>query len=248
VSRRAGIIAVALGFLVSSCASGSSEPSTLLTGDQGPGVSPSAGAEPTLEPVASRPIGVDEIRLPGRAVGRSSRPGRPAQIGRLMIPKIGLSTAIFSGREAYMDQGPLHWYSSALPGQAGNSVFSGHRTTKTHPFRDLDDLSSGDRVTYDYNGRLITYLVYRVFVVKLDDYSILEHGDETITTLFACHPPGDNQHWLVAQARLTGTASPKPSPKPTPKPTPKPAAPKRTPGPAPTPRPLPTPSLAPPLP
>lgn len=234
-------VAAALGLVLAACAQDAPRPSRLLVGEQSS--TPAVGGdatEPTLAPVLQE-IGPDEIRLPGRAVGGAAA-GRPGQIGRLSIPRIGLDTAVFSGREELMNNGPLHWYASALPGRPGNAVFSGHRTTHTHPFRMLHLLSSGDKVSYTMPGGVFTYLVYRVFVVKLDDYSILEHGDESITTLFACHPPGDNQHWIVAQARLVGTRSPEPSAKSSPKPTTAPTPPSR---PERTPRPLPTPSLLP---
>ena len=52
-----------------------------------------------------------------------------------------------------------------MPGQVGNVVVGGHRTSKHRVFRHLDDLVAGDQIIFqDANGEHV-YLVNRVEIV-----------------------------------------------------------------------------------
>src|SRR4051794_20308415 len=46
-------------------------------------------------------------------------------------------------------KGPGHYPGTALPGQLGNLVVSGHRTTYLAPFNRLDELRPGDPVIFE---------------------------------------------------------------------------------------------------
>lgn len=133
---------------------------------------------------------------------------RYAPLGRLVIPAIGLDVAYVNGvHDAVLEHGPGLWPGTALPGAAGNAVLSGHRTTFTHPFGDLDLLGPGDTVrTTAGASRPVTYRVTRVFVVAERNYvdTVLrqpEGARARTLTMFACHPKGQRTHRIVVQAR-----------------------------------------------
>ncbi len=86
------------------------------------------------------------------------RRGARSKLGTLEIPTIGLKRAFYEGvHGAVVKMGPGHWPGTPFPGNAGNAVFAGHRTTYTKPFADLDLLDRGDpiRTTVGKNKRLV---------------------------------------------------------------------------------------------
>ena len=92
-------------------------------------------------------------RIPTRRPADPYAPGPIIQIGTIEIPKIGLVHPIFEGiRLTVIDHGPGHWPGSAMPCQAGNTVFPGHRVTHTHPFLNLDLLAPGDQIVFHMPG------------------------------------------------------------------------------------------------
>ena len=61
------------------------------------------------------------------------------EVGRLQIPRIGIDTVMLSGITlTTLDLGPGHWPGTAVPGQIGNVVVAGHRTSHNKVFRDID--------------------------------------------------------------------------------------------------------------
>ncbi|MGI8519760.1 MAG: class E sortase, partial [Actinomycetota bacterium] len=102
--------------------------------------------------------------------------------------------------------GPGHWPGTPIPGNAGNSVFAGHRTTFTAPFADLDLLRPGDPVTTRVGRNPpITYRVSRTTVVPESEYVdfVLKQPKKRrarILTLFACTPKGQRTHRIVVSA------------------------------------------------
>lgn len=134
--------------------------------------------------------------------------GRRVPLGVMEIPSIGLRTKFYDGVvDEAVELGPGHWPGTPWPGQAGNSVFAGHRTTHTHPFADLDLLDRGARVRVAMrNGRPTTYRVFSTSVVSEAEYAnvVLEQprnkAARTIT-LFACTPKGSRSHRIIVQAR-----------------------------------------------
>lgn len=132
-------------------------------------------------------------------------------IGRLEIPKIGLATDVRNGvHDRILETGVGHW-----PGtQTDNMVFSGHRTTYLHPFRDLDLLQTADQVVYvSGGGAPTTYEVFETRIVTEAEYvDVVLNGtpepDDRVITMFACHPKGQRTHRIVVRARaVTQVAS-----------------------------------------
>ena len=125
------------------------------------------------------------------------------RIGTMEIPKIGLKTDIYHGITLRnIDLGPSHWPGTALPGESGNAVFAGHRVTHTHPFRDIDQLVPGDRVTFTVNGVTSIYVVTGHEIVTPDEMRIVQQTPAPPATLFACHPPHFATHRYVVHLAL----------------------------------------------
>lgn len=146
----------------------------------------------------------------GKNVAIDFERGRRVPLGVMEIPAIDLRTKFYEGVvDEAVELGPGHWPGTPWPGQTGNSVFAGHRTTYTHPFLDLDLLDPGARVRVAMrNGRPTTYRVFRTIVVPEAEYAnvVLEQPRNKaarIITLFACTPKGSRTHRIIVQARAT---------------------------------------------
>ncbi len=123
----------------------------------------------------------------------------------IRIPKIGLSQAVAEGvSRDHLKEGPGHYPGTAVPGFTGNTVISGHRTTYTRPFYDLDLLEVGDAIVVDTPTGSYRYLVESVHVVAADDASLLETTERAVLTLTTCTPKGSARSRLVVVSVLEG--------------------------------------------
>lgn len=125
------------------------------------------------------------------------------ELGRIRIPTIGVDMPLYEGiRLSTLDLGPGHWPGTAMPGEVGNVVVGGHRTSKHRVFRHIDQLVAGDQIIFDdANGEHI-YIVNRVEIVDPTDVWIINPTDTPTATLFACHPPGSTRQRIVVFADL----------------------------------------------
>ena len=123
--------------------------------------------------------------------------------GTIRIPSIGVDQAIVRGvGRADLRQGPGHYPGTALPGTRGNTVISGHRTTYTKPFHDLDRLDIGDAIWVDTAEGSFKYIVQESFVVDPTNVEPLRGSDRAILTLTTCNPKGSAAQRLVVVAAL----------------------------------------------
>ena len=119
------------------------------------------------------------------------------------IPRIGLTSTMWEGiRLSTLNRGPGHWPGTALPGELGNVVVAGHRTSHNAEFRHLDDLEPGDEVIMSTLAGRFTYLVVGIEVVTPDALWIVDQTPAHTATLFACHPPGSVRERIVAHLEL----------------------------------------------
>ncbi|HUQ40059.1 MAG TPA: class E sortase [Acidimicrobiales bacterium] len=145
--------------------------------------------------------------LPGATATRARVASGPIKpIGTIAIPKIGLVHQVFHGIEMkYINHGPSHWPGTAFPGQNGNAVFAGHRTTYSKPFRNLDQLSPGDEVIFEIDGMgRSVYSVTGTEIVGPKEMRIIEQTPTPTATIFACHPPGSARYRIVVHMALAG--------------------------------------------
>lgn len=124
-------------------------------------------------------------------------------VGEMAIPKIGLVHTIYEGVSlTVVDHGPGHWPGTPMPGGFGNSVFAGHRTTNSRPFRNIDQLVPGDEILFRTDQGAFTYRVTETTVVPWDGVWIIDQHPGRTLTLFACHPPGSAAFRFVVFAEL----------------------------------------------
>lgn len=125
------------------------------------------------------------------------------ELGSIEIPKIGVDMTLYEGiRLTTLDYGPGHWPGSALPGQPGNVVVGGHRTSKHRVFRNIDQLVAGDQIIFHDAAGEHVYLVSHVEIVDPTAVWIIDPTPTPTATLFACHPPGSTAQRIVVFADL----------------------------------------------
>ena len=174
---------------------------------------PTSTGVPTTAPPADDANGVAARPAAPVAPPKAEYAPEPVvQIGSMQIPKIGLTHPIFHGiTMRNIDKGPSHWPGTALPGEVGNAVFAGHRVTKTHPFRHIDQLVEGDEVFFTVDPAAFggsgtpvrtRYVVTRHEVVTPTALHIVDPTPTATATLFACHPPGSARYRYVVRLAL----------------------------------------------
>jgi sortase A len=126
-------------------------------------------------------------------------------VGSIAIPAIGLDEALHVGMTlTAINRGPSMWPGTALPGEVGNLVVAGHRTTYGAPFRDLDQLQPGDQVVFTSDAGTFTYEVDGTQIVDPEAVDIANQSNDHRATLFACHPPGSAAQRIVVTMDLLG--------------------------------------------
>lgn len=128
-------------------------------------------------------------------------------VGRIVVPGIGLDAPLVEMADVddreNLDKGPAHLAGSALPGQPGNCVIAGHRTTYSHPFFSLDAVREGDIVMLiDISRSEYVYRVAQVLIVEPDEVWVMEPTPDPSVTLIACHPLYSARNRIVVRAVL----------------------------------------------
>jgi sortase A len=98
--------------------------------------------------------------------------------------------------------GAGHMPSTPLPGQPGNSVISGHRTTYGAPFHELDILVEGDIIEVETALGVHIYSVTGIEIVGPRDLWVIEDRGGATLTLTTCHPKFSSRQRLVVFAEL----------------------------------------------
>ncbi len=128
--------------------------------------------------------------------------------GQLEIPAIGLSQPFFEGVTlTAINRGPSHWPGTAMPGEVGNVVIAGHRTTYTKPFWSLNELEPGDELIFTVDGERITYVLERLEIIYPTDIHIVNQTAERRATLFGCHPRGSARQRIVGHFVIESSVS-----------------------------------------
>jgi len=98
--------------------------------------------------------------------------------------------------------GAGHMPTTPLPGQPGNAVISGHRTTYGAPFHELDQLVPGDLIEVETALGVHIYAVDETLIVKPTAIWVAQHRDGAWLTLTTCHPKFSSRQRLVVFAEL----------------------------------------------
>jgi sortase A len=128
------------------------------------------------------------------------RRGEP--VGRLEIPRLGLSRIVVYGTDSKsLRKGPGLDPRSTLPGRGRLAYIAGHRTTYGAPFSRIDELERGDAVIFERRGERLAYEVAGRRIVAADDLSVLRSNGREELALQACWPRFFASHRIVVFAR-----------------------------------------------
>jgi sortase A len=138
-------------------------------------------------------------------------------VALIRIPRLGKGfhyVVIEGVSVADLRKGPGHYPGTALPGQVGNFVVSGHRTTYLAPFNKLGELRDGDKILIDTRASQYVYKITTTKVVQPDDVSVAapvpEHPKANPTkrliTLTTCNPKYSAAQRLIVYGQLISTA------------------------------------------
>jgi sortase A len=125
-------------------------------------------------------------------------------LGKLLIPRIGLSRFVVEGTNlGDLRRGPGHYGDTPLPGQRGTVAIAGHRTTFGAPFRHIDRLRRGDRIFVDMTYGRFVYRVQGLRVVPPTALWVKAERGYDRLVLSACHPLYSAAKRIVVFARFT---------------------------------------------
>lgn len=124
-------------------------------------------------------------------------------VALLFIPKIGLSQIVVEGTTPNdLKLGPGHLRAAPLPGEFGNAVIAGRRTTYGAPFKSLGLLHPGDSITVTTGQGVFAYVVSSVRSVGAGQASPLTATLDTRLTLVTSDPAFMPSRRLIVTARL----------------------------------------------
>jgi sortase A len=107
-------------------------------------------------------------------------------LGRLEIPRLGLSVMIMEGvAEKTLRLGGGHIPGTAYPGAPGNSGFAAHRDTF---FRELRNVRKDDLIQFTTRSQTLSYRVASTAVVNPSNTDVLHPTTSETITLVTCFP------------------------------------------------------------
>ena len=113
-------------------------------------------------------------------------PAQGSTIGRIEIPRLGVSAVIRAGSDARTLRLAVGYVpGTALPGEHGNVGLAGHRDTF---FRKLRDISPDDEIRVTTKDGVFRYFVERTNIVKPSDVWVLNATGYPALTLVTCYP------------------------------------------------------------
>jgi sortase A len=110
----------------------------------------------------------------------------PLLVGRLEIPRLGLTAMVREGvGYRTLQRAVGHVPGTALPGQPGNFVVAGHRDTFFHELRSI---RNGDEIRITTLAGVFKYSVDALSIVAPDDLEPVQQTGAPICTLITCFP------------------------------------------------------------
>jgi sortase A len=130
-------------------------------------------------------------------------------VARLRVPRLGLDAVVVRGtRPDDLKRAPGLLDAGALPGERGTALIAGHRTTYGAPFRRIDRLRRGDRLTLQMPYGTLRYVVEGTRIVDPGDVGVLRTGGRSRLALSACHPLYSAARRMVVYAAQIGVGHP----------------------------------------
>jgi sortase A len=130
-------------------------------------------------------------------------PNEDQEFAMMRVPTLGLEAVVFEGvATRTLSKGPGHLPGTPVPGQPGNSVISGHRTTHGRPFFDFDQLGPGDLIEVETAIGLHVYQVRESFIVEPTEVWVTDDRPGGWLTLTTCNPKFSARERLIITAEL----------------------------------------------
>lgn len=190
--------------------------------------SPEPTATPTNTPVppTNTPTPVVDLPPTNTPVPTPAPPPPAGDSGppsRIVIESVGIDTPVVPVGWSVVEQNGRQysmwdvadyaggWHeTSALPGQPGNTVLSGHHNIKGEVFRYLVDVQEGDEVDVYVEDAVFRYYVQQKLIVKEKGEPVdvrrqnaqwISPTDDTRLTLVTCWPYTNNTHRVIVVAK-----------------------------------------------
>ena len=158
-----------------------------------------AGAAKAVDEATAR----SQLITSAKRFDRRLKLGQP--LGRIIVPRLGLNKVFVHGTRWAEDlsRGPGHYKETGIPAVGKTVAIAAHRTTFGAPFRYINKLRDGDKITLQLPYGTFTYRVFKHKIVDNSDWSIIKPLGFDALVLSACHPLySAAQRWVVF-ARLT---------------------------------------------
>ena len=141
---------------------------------------------------------------------RRPDPAPGSTIGRIEIPRLGVSAVIRAGSDARTLRLAVGYIpGTALPGEGGNVGLAGHRDTF---FRKLRDINPDDEIRVTTEDGVYHYYVQRTNIVEPKDVWVLNATNYPALMLVTCYPfnyvGSAPQRFIVRAALGTPKAQP----------------------------------------
>jgi LPXTG-site transpeptidase (sortase) family protein len=123
---------------------------------------------------------------------------------RIIIPKIGVDTAILEGPSlAILNKADGVWHETGA--QANNIVLAGHRFKYLPPnsstLYNLNQVTAGDTVVMDLDHKRYIYIVTSIETVSKNDIAIRNPSATPTITIYTCEEVSQS-HRIVVHAKL----------------------------------------------
>jgi sortase A len=169
---------------------------------------PAAPAVLAAPPLASKPSAASGSKLPNRLE-------IPAIDVDIPVVELGWSNKTDRAGQIFSEwdvaEYAAGWHkNSALPGEPGNVVMSGHNNILGAVFRELDQLKADDPITVWVDTRRYDYAVDQVVVVpdksisaeqRVENARWIGDFEDDRLTLVSCWPRNNNTHRIIVVAR-----------------------------------------------
>lgn len=149
-------------------------------------------------------------------VGPLDQANKPLVVGTpvalLEIPRLGVREVVVEGTSSgTLMSGPGHRRDTPFPGQVGTSVIAGRRATYGAPFRSIDRLRAGDRVTAVTGQGRSSFVVLGVRHAGDPVPPALASGHGRLTLVTTDGPTWSPTDVLRVDANLVSAAQPRPA-------------------------------------
>jgi len=152
------------------------------------------------------------VELPARRVRDKNQRAqlKGDAIARIELPAIHKTTVVVEGTDTgSLRKGPGHYPKTPLPGEHGTVAIAGHRTTYGAPFRHIDGLHTGDKISVDMPDGTFVYRVSRVRIVDDSATWVTRRVGHDQLVLTACHPLHSAAQRIAVFARLVKRDKPR---------------------------------------